>query len=60
MVDVALTGALPPGARPDLSVEGTLQLERLENVVYVARPAFGQDNSTVTWDCRAADVFDAR
>jgi HlyD family secretion protein len=47
MVDVVLAGVLPPGARPDLSVEGTIQLERLENVVYVARPAFGQDNSTV-------------
>ena len=46
-VDVALTGALPTGARPDLSVEGTIQLERLANIVYVARPAFGQDNSTV-------------
>ena len=46
-VDVVLTDVLPPGARPDLSVEGTIQLERLENVVYVARPAFGQDNSTV-------------
>lgn len=47
MVDVALTGALPTGARPDLSIEGTIQLERLADVVYVARPAFGQDNSTV-------------
>lgn len=47
MVDVTLMGTLPPGARPDLSVDGTIQLERLENAVYVARPAFGQDNSTV-------------
>lgn len=47
LVDVSLRGELPPGARPDLSIEGTIQLERLENVVYVARPAFGQDNSTV-------------
>jgi HlyD family secretion protein len=46
-VDVTLTGALPAGARPDLSVEGTIQLERLANVVYVARPAMGQDNRTV-------------
>jgi HlyD family secretion protein len=46
-VDVTLTGALPTGARPDLSVEGTIQLERLANVVYVARPAIGQDNRTV-------------
>jgi len=46
-VDVDITGKLPPGARPDLSVEGTIQLERLENVVYVGRPAFGQPNSDV-------------
>lgn len=46
-VDVTLTGALPAGARPDLSIEGTIQLERLANVVYVARPAIGQDNRTV-------------
>jgi HlyD family secretion protein len=48
MVDVALTGALPPGARPDLSVDGNVDLERLNNVVYVGRPAAGQPNSTVT------------
>jgi HlyD family secretion protein len=46
-VDVILDGALPDGARPDLSVDGTIQLERLENVIYVGRPAFGQENSTV-------------
>lgn len=46
-VDVTLEGKLPPGARPDLSVDGTIELERLENVVYVGRPAFGQENSTV-------------
>lgn len=46
-VDVTLMGALPPGARPDLSIDGTIQLERLENVVFVGRPAFGQDKSTV-------------
>jgi HlyD family secretion protein len=46
-VDVDLQGDLPPGARPDLSVEGTIQIERLENVVYVGRPAFGQPNSDV-------------
>jgi HlyD family secretion protein len=46
-VDVSLTGALPPGARPDLSVDGTVELERLNNVVFVGRPAFGQENSTV-------------
>jgi HlyD family secretion protein len=46
-VDVELAGELPPGARPDLSVEGTIQIERLEDVVYVGRPAFGQPNSEV-------------
>ena len=46
-VDVDLDGDLPPGARPDLSIEGTIQIERLENVVYVGRPAFGQPNSDV-------------
>ncbi|MFL6280214.1 MAG: efflux RND transporter periplasmic adaptor subunit [Vicinamibacterales bacterium] len=46
-VDVILEGALPPGSRPDLSVDGTIQLERLDNVIYVERPAFGQENSTV-------------
>lgn len=45
-VDVALEGALPRGARPDLSVDGTIELERLANVLYVGRPAFGQENST--------------
>lgn len=46
-VDVSLEGELPPGARPDLSVDGNIQLEKLDNVVYVGRPAFGQENSTV-------------
>jgi len=46
-VDVILEGKLPDGARPDLSVDGNIQLEKLENVVYVGRPAFGQENSTV-------------
>jgi len=47
-VDVSLEGALPSGARPDLSVDGTIELERLKEVVYVGRPVFGQPNSTVT------------
>ena len=47
-VDVKLTGELPKGARPDLSVDGTIDLERLENVHYVGRPAFGQENSTIS------------
>jgi HlyD family secretion protein len=46
-VDVAFDEALPKGARPDLSVDGTIELERLENVVFVGRPAFGQENNTV-------------
>lgn len=46
-VDVALEGELPRGARPDLSVDGTVELELLENVLYVGRPAFGQEQSTV-------------
>jgi HlyD family secretion protein len=47
-VDVKLTGVLPKGARPDLSVDGTIDLERLDNVLYVGRPAFGQENSTIS------------
>ena len=46
-VDVELIGELPRGARPDLSVDGTIELERLDNVLYVGRPAFGQEQSTV-------------
>ena len=47
-VDVALQGELPRGARPDLSVDGTIELERLADVLYVGRPAYGQANSTIT------------
>ncbi len=47
-VDVKLTGDLPKGARPDLSVDGTIDLERMDNVLYVGRPAFGQENSTIS------------
>jgi HlyD family secretion protein len=46
-VDVALTGELPKGAVPDLSVDGTVELERLADVLYVGRPAFGQEHSAV-------------
>ena len=46
-VDVSLEGELPKGARPDLSVDGTIELERLDDVIYVGRPAFGQERSTV-------------
>jgi HlyD family secretion protein len=47
-VDVKLEGALPDGARPDLSVDGVIELERLADVVYVGRPVFGQPNSQIT------------
>lgn len=47
-VDVKLTSELPKGARPDLSVDGTIDLERLQDVLYVGRPAFGQENSTIS------------
>ena len=49
-VDVALIigkEGLPDGARPDLSVDGTIELERLNDVVFVQRPVFGQQDSTV-------------
>ena len=46
-VDLAFDAALPKGARPDLSVDGTIELERLENVLYVGRPAQGQPESLV-------------
>jgi multidrug efflux pump subunit AcrA (membrane-fusion protein) len=46
-VDVALDGALPKGARPDLSVDGTIELDRLRNVLYVGRPAYGEPESVV-------------
>ena len=46
-VDVALQGELPQGARPDLSVDGTIEIERLEDVLHVGRPASGQAESTV-------------
>lgn len=46
-VDVALDGALPSGARPDLSVEGTVEIQRLADVLFVARPVHGEANSTI-------------
>jgi multidrug resistance efflux pump len=46
-VDVTFTEPLPKGARPDLSVDGTIEIERLDNVLHVGRPAYGQANSTV-------------
>ena len=47
-VDVTLEGELPRGARPDLTVDGTIELERLDDVVYVGRPVFGQEESAVS------------
>jgi RND family efflux transporter MFP subunit len=47
-VDVELEGALPQGARPDLSVDGTIDLDRMSDVVYVGRPALGNENSTIS------------
>jgi HlyD family secretion protein len=46
-VDVSFDGGLPPGARPDLSVDGTIEIERLPNILYVGRPVQGQPNSTI-------------
>jgi HlyD family secretion protein len=46
-VDCALEGELPSGARPDLSVEGTVELERLTDVLFVGRPVHGEANSTI-------------
>jgi len=46
-VDVTMAGELPKGAVPDLSVDGTIELERLNDVLYTGRPAFGQDQSVV-------------
>ena len=46
-VDVSLTAALPRGAVPDLSVDGTIELERVASTLQVGRPAFGQEQSTI-------------
>jgi HlyD family secretion protein len=46
-VDVVMDGPLPKAARPDLSVDGKVELERLNDVLYVGRPAFGQEQSAV-------------
>ena len=47
-VDVALEGELPRGARPDLMVDGTIELERMDDVLFVGRPVFGQEESVVS------------
>jgi len=46
-VEVRLEGALPRGARPDLNVDGTIEIENLRDILFVGRPAFGQENGTV-------------
>lgn len=47
-VEIRLTGALPKGARPDLTVEGSIELENLPDVLFVGRPAFSRENSAMT------------
>ena len=59
LVDVAFTGPLPRGARPDLSVDGTVELERLDNVLFVGRPAFGQEQGTISLFKVTAGTFEA-
>ena len=46
-VDIAISGPLPGGARPDLSVDGTIEIENLKDVLYVSRPVQGQSGSTI-------------
>jgi HlyD family secretion protein len=46
-VDVALLGPMPPGARPELSVDGTIEIEKLPDVVYVDRPVSGEPDTTI-------------
>jgi HlyD family secretion protein len=46
-VDVSLTGELPEGARPDLSVVGVIEIERLNDIIYVGRPVFASNQATV-------------
>jgi multidrug efflux pump subunit AcrA (membrane-fusion protein) len=55
VVDVALDGPLPPGARPDLSVDGTIEIDRVRNVLYTGRPASSQPNSTIAMFKLTAD-----
>ena len=47
-IDVALDGELPKGARPDMSVDGTIEIERLKDALYVQRPAISQEQSAIT------------
>jgi hypothetical protein len=46
-IDIQLNGELPKGTRPDLSVDGTIEIERLSDVLYVGRPSNGQPDSTI-------------
>lgn len=59
-VDVSLDGALPKGARPDLSVDGTIELDRLRDALYVGRPATAEPNATVTLFKLAPDGREAQ
>lgn len=59
LVEVRLTGRLPQGARPDLSVDGTIELERLNDVLHVERPTYGQANSSVSLFRLTADGKEA-
>ena len=58
-VDIALEGDLPRGARPDLTVAGTIELERLENVIFVGRPVVGQEQSAVSLFRLDAEGYEA-
>jgi len=58
-VDVTLEGDLPPGARADMSVDGTIQLENLQNVLYVQSPAFGQENASIGLFKMSTDATEA-
>ncbi|MCH7572835.1 MAG: HlyD family efflux transporter periplasmic adaptor subunit [Planctomycetes bacterium] len=58
-VDVSLEGELPRGARPDLNVSGTIELERLDNVLYVGRPVYGQAYNTIGLFCVEMDGIHA-
>lgn len=58
-VDVSLEGELPRGARPDLNVSGTIELERLDDVLYVGRPVYGQAYNTIGLFCIDLDGIHA-
>lgn len=60
LVDIAFTGPVPAGARPDLSVDGIVEIERLANVLYMARPAAGQEGGTISVFAVQADGMAAR